>query len=518
MQTTRRSTLKWIGVGVVAAAATAAGLGTFTRNQAFDAASPAPGKTPKGNAGWLSNLATSLPTEHRYEADIEGVIPAGLNGSLFRNGPGLFDRDGSRKQNLLDGDGMIRHFKIADGKATFQNRFVQTPKFRQEEKAGRFLHPTWTTLQPKWTDSLMGIPTMSQAGVTAVVKEGRLFALDEVGQPWEMDPDSLDTIGEFAFGDDNVSPACKAHTKTDGRTGDWVVVGTSSGRVSKVQIAVRDRDNQLKSWQEHVLPRASYFHDFFASEHYVILHLQPLNAPPWAMLAGLKSFTDTLKWQPDQGTVLMVIDKTGDTAPRYVEAPGVFMWHALNAYEHGNTIVADFVGYDDPNHFIGDDAMLRQIMQGNIGDPGAPGTLRRYVIDLDKKTAREETLLAGNFEFPVLHPASASHENNLGYVTISKPDRTVLSSGIGRFNVKSGAMDSYDFGPDYYAGEPIFAPDPDHPGSEASGWILSEILDGSTGKNGLAIFDAEHIPDGPIATVKLQHHLPLSFHGWWNPA
>ncbi len=515
-QTTRRTTLKWMGAGMTAAAVTAVGLWATTRARSFDALPPAPGKTPVGDAGWLTHLATSLPTEHAYEAEVEGTIPAGLRGSLYRNGPGLFDRGGSRKQSLLDGDGMIRHFKIGDGKAAFQNRFVQTPKFQAEEKAGRFMFPTWTTLQPKWTDSLTGIPSMSQAGVTAIVKDGRLFAFDEVGHPWELDSDSLETLGEFAAADDNVSPAFKAHTKTDSRTGDWVLVSTSNGRVSKVQVVVRDRNNQLKSWQEHTLPRASYFHDFFATEHYVILHLQPMMTPPWAMLAGIKSYTDSFKWQPDQGTILMVIDKSGTNAPVFIDAPGVFMWHTLNAWEHGNTIIADFVGYDDPNHFIGKQAMLRQIMQGRLGDAGAPGTMRRYTINLDNQSASEEIMLDGNFEFPIVNPAMSGQENDFGYVTIGSAERAIFASGIGRLNTKTNALEAFDFGADTYAGEPIFAPNPNDSMNEASGWILSETLDGTTGKSGLAIFDAAHIPDGPVATIKLSHHLPMSFHGWWN--
>ncbi|MEM2906698.1 MAG: carotenoid oxygenase family protein, partial [Candidatus Odinarchaeota archaeon] len=52
-------------------------------------------------------LATSLTSENTYEATVEGTIPADLRGVLYRNGPGLFDRDGLRKRNILDGDGMI---------------------------------------------------------------------------------------------------------------------------------------------------------------------------------------------------------------------------------------------------------------------------------------------------------------------------------------------------------------------------------------------------------------------------
>ena len=54
-------------------------------------------------------LATSLRAEHDYEARVEGAVPPELRGTLYRNGPGLFDRDGLRRRTVLDGDGMERH-------------------------------------------------------------------------------------------------------------------------------------------------------------------------------------------------------------------------------------------------------------------------------------------------------------------------------------------------------------------------------------------------------------------------
>ncbi len=50
--------------------------------------------------------AESLPQEKDYLPAIEGKIPQGLEGTLYRNGAGLFDRAGYRKKCLLDGDGL----------------------------------------------------------------------------------------------------------------------------------------------------------------------------------------------------------------------------------------------------------------------------------------------------------------------------------------------------------------------------------------------------------------------------
>ena len=60
--------------------------------------------------------------------------------------------------------------------------------------------------------------------------------------------------------------------------------------------------------------------------------------------------------------------------------------------------------------------------------------------------------------------------------------------------------------------------DPDAPLTEDRGWVLSEVLDGKAGKSFLAVFEAGHIEDGPVAKLKLSEHLPMSFHGWWEAA
>src|SRR5882757_9070354 len=94
---------------------------------------------------WLTRLADGIADGIDSAPTIEGKLPAELSGTLYRNGPGLFERDGYRKSTLLDGDGMIRAFTFAGGQVRFRSRFVATEKFSREAGADRFLFPTWTT-------------------------------------------------------------------------------------------------------------------------------------------------------------------------------------------------------------------------------------------------------------------------------------------------------------------------------------------------------------------------------------
>ncbi|MEA3411264.1 MAG: carotenoid oxygenase family protein, partial [Pseudomonadota bacterium] len=170
---------------------------------------------PKASS-WLSLLGQGLGDGHDYRPEVTGRIPDSLRGTLYRNGPGLFERNGYGKQHLLDGDGMIQAFDIGPEGARYRNHFVRTPKYLAEEAAGRFLEPTWTTLAPQWHNNLPGYPTESQAGITPVVHHDRLFALDEVGEPFELDPDTLEDRGQRPIVASDAPDSWKAHTKIDG--------------------------------------------------------------------------------------------------------------------------------------------------------------------------------------------------------------------------------------------------------------------------------------------------------------
>ena len=131
---------------------------------------------------------------------VEGEIPRELNGSLYRNGPGLFERGSLRKPNLLDGDGLVQRLSLANGTAHYQNAFVRTEKFIAEEKADAFRFPTWSMRRPGgMLANLGGGPARSQAGVTVYPFKDKLYAFDEVSPAYGLDPATLATLGEEQY-------------------------------------------------------------------------------------------------------------------------------------------------------------------------------------------------------------------------------------------------------------------------------------------------------------------------------
>jgi len=69
--------------------------------------------------------------------DVEGQIPPELQGTLFRNGPGLLEVNGQRIHHPFDGDGMISAIAFRDGRAHFHNRFIRTAAYLEEQRLAK---------------------------------------------------------------------------------------------------------------------------------------------------------------------------------------------------------------------------------------------------------------------------------------------------------------------------------------------------------------------------------------------
>jgi all-trans-8'-apo-beta-carotenal 15,15'-oxygenase len=376
--------------------------------QRHDIADPAPRQ--------MALLGISERGGRDESPQIDGDVPREINGSLYRNGPGLFERGGVRKPHLLDGDGLVQRLSFAGGKVRYQNAFVRTAKFIEEEKADAFRFRTWSMRRPGGTLANLGSGhSRTQAGVTVYPFNDKLYAFDELCPAYGLDPETLTTLGEEQLGDPAREFMIKAHTKFDPLTGEWLLFGITHGPTIKLHMIVHAADGALKAHHVVASPRQIYIHDFFATRNHFVFVLHPMLFSPWRMLAGQATYIESLKWTPQDGNLIMVVSRNGDAEPLLLEAPAAFIWHALNAYEEDDGIIADFVGYDAPDHFAPHDALFYRLMQGELGTAKAPGMLRRYRIDLRTRSLREEIVDAAAYEFPMIDPRAALQKHAVGY-------------------------------------------------------------------------------------------------------
>lgn len=476
----------------------------------------------------FAGLATSLPEEHDYMPRVEGRLPEDLEGSLYRNGPGLFDRGGKRKRMLLDGDGMIQAFDFSQGRVRFRNRFVATPKYLDEKAADAFLYGTWSTMAPggPLANALMR-KMRSQAGVSVMRRGEKLYAFDESTLPVELDPVTLDTRGPSALGLEEGASTYAAHYKIDGRNGDWLNFGVEYGRVAKIHVTIFDRTGALKSHRVIPMPRMLYLHDWLVSERHLIFVLHPAEITSnglLGMMAGIHPLADAIHWNPKAANLIMVVSRESNAAPRFFEAAPTMMWHALNAFEADGTIIADLISAPLPAGPILAGSAAFEVMQGKQpSELPAPNFLRRYEIDLERNTLHESVLASeDSYELPFVNPHHACHRHRFGYMTRKGQAPSMFSSSVARVDTVSGEVATFDFGAGKFCGEPVFVPKPDMVYDPVAphepGYLLTEVYDGHAKKSFLAVLLADRLQEGPVATVHLNHHVPVNFHGYWHPA
>ena len=84
------------------------------------------GNDKESMAPWAAAFKGVTQDLPAIDMTVEGTIPAACYGSLYRNGPALFERDGQRYSHWFDPDGMIQSFKLSAKGISHFGRFVRT--------------------------------------------------------------------------------------------------------------------------------------------------------------------------------------------------------------------------------------------------------------------------------------------------------------------------------------------------------------------------------------------------------
>jgi len=70
-------------------------------------------------------------------------------------------------------------------------------------------------------------------------------------------------------------------------------------------------------------------------------------------------------------------------------------------------------------------------------------------------------------------------------------------------------------------GEPVFMPrygyESSVVGAEDDGYVIVQLYNPDRHRTDFCILDAQKVERGPIARIKLKHHVPYGFHGSFTP-
>jgi all-trans-8'-apo-beta-carotenal 15,15'-oxygenase len=445
---------------------------------------------------------------------LAGAIPDRLRGSLYRNGPARLERGGQRVGHWFDGDGAILAVHFGAAGATGVYRYVQTAGLQAEERSGRWLYGGYGMVAPGAYWRRFSAPK-NVANTSVLALPDSLLALWEGGHPHALHPQTLETMGLDNLGGLQPGQFYSAHPKVDAQTGDIFNFGISFGRQAKLHVYRSDRTGQVRQTGTIPLNGLPLVHDFVVAGQYLIFCIPPVRLSILPLLARLKSFSEAMTWQPQQGTEILVLDRHTLQLVSRSTTDAWFQWHFSNSCVNaeGNVIV-DVVRYPD----FQTNQYLKEIASGTT-QTKAPGTLWR--IELEPTSGRvlaQFQLSDRPCEFPVVKPHTVGQPWQDTYLAVHRrgvdPSRELFGA-IGHFNHQTGELTETQLGDQCYPMEPIYAPDPESPNR---GWILTVVYDGQQDQSEVQIFASDRLDDVPVCRLALPEVIPLGFHGTWKPA
>lgn len=431
---------------------------------------------------------------------VHGRPPVGLEGALFRNGPGKFRRPGGSATHWFDGDGLMRAFRIRDGQATLEARFADTPKRRWESEIDAVVTPGFGTAGD--VRARIGSPDDANSANTAVMTAGdQVWALWEGGSPMAMDAADLSSKGFVSLRDDLKGMPFQAHPRFDSDGTIWNV-GLSGDRMIVWRL---NPDRSLHSAEVVALPRASYMHDFTASARHLVIVLQP-----WVFDHRTMPYAAQFAWRPEMGTQIMVIDKADLTRTRLFDLPAFSYFHLGDAWEDSSGAIRFDVAAGKDVAFAVEGA--RVMVEGRGTVPGEPARLSLITLYPD---GRADMVSSGvTAEFPKSDPRRPGLPRRLTSHVAGETGERPLPTGLAVHDWESGRSDAFDFGETMVVEEAVWVPKPGQ-GGEADAWLVAPAINLAEGVTELHVFDAARVSDGPVASWRADVALPAGFHGAW---
>ncbi|MFB8003470.1 carotenoid oxygenase family protein [Nocardia sp. NPDC056000] len=461
------------------------------------------------HASAYHQVTAPLLDELDYRIDqIDGTLPQDLQGTLYRIGPGKHQVGKSLLHNVFDGDGMISQFALDGTTVRFRNRYVRTRHFQHGQRSNQIRYRGVGDQIPGGPLANIGRLPENVANTNIVNYDGGLLALWEMGNPYRIDPDTLDTLGPTDFGGRlGFLGAFSAHPKWDPVTGDMYNFGLDVLPTPRIRTYRIDRSGKLHSVASIPMLDVPWNHDFALTARYMVFVLDPI-LPNIAKLAlATSSFVDSLEFKRAKGTRFLLVPKRGGR-PRIVEHEALLHLHLTNAYDDGDDVVVELVrldtGWDEVRRMTG------MVNRDDLGEPQFPHSrLMQYRITKGG-TVIERELADRSGEFPQYDWRRGTREHRYSYFA-GAGGPAGLFNAVVKVDHRTGKLTSCELGASS-VGEPLFVPRT-RDAEEDDGWLLAlnhELIDN---RSQLLILDARDLERGPLATAWLDHHIPWGFHG-----
>ena len=489
--------------------------------QRQEPSTPSTGHPSYNQQDWQKGYR-SLIEEYDYAIDeVDGQIPPELQGTLFRNGPGLLDVAGQPYHHPFDGDGMISAIAFQHGRAHFRSRFVRTEGFVAEQQAKKILYRgVFGTQKPGGPlANAFDLRRKNIANTNVIYWGGKLLALWEAAAPYRLDPSTLETMGlDDLNGGLQPGDAFAAHpwidpaSEQDGGAPCLVNFSITPGLSTKITVYELSIEGKIQRRYSRAVPGFAFIHDFAITPHYCIFFQNPVTFNPFPFLLGQKGAAECITFRPDQPTQAVIIDRRGGHAMQVIPVESGFVFHHANAFEDGDQLVVDSISYASLPSLAAD-----QDFREVDFDALSPGQLWRFRLNRTTGTAQTELLESRCVEFPSVHPDRVGQPYRYAYMGAAHAAQgNAPLQAVLKVDLATGTRHLWSAAPYGYGSEPVFVPRPNAT-AEDDGWLLTLIFNAQRDRSELVILDAQNLEQGAIATLRLKHHIPYGLHGSFTP-
>lgn len=463
----------------------------------------------------LDSVFNGLRREHGFEPlRVEGRLPESLLGTLYRNGPAV--HDGGTERHWFDGNGAVTAIRLDGHSASGSVRLLHAPSADEDARREGNPHGGFSR-RAGWQRRLgalfLGAPLIRNvSNINVLPWQNRLFAVYETTAPLEIDPHTLETLGETDL-NGVVKGAWNAHPRRVPARRTTYQFGVRMGPKVYLDVYALPDTGPAAHLVSIPLPGTMEVHDFFATENYLVFVLPPLwSSPLGTVLDG--SFVKSLRWRPESGCEVIVvpIDRPGEQ--RRLSTEAFFFWHGVNAYERdgGRTLVLDLMCYPD---FADTANWIETTAAG--GEARQHSRFVRARIDLAGGTLRIEERWPHSCEFASVHPAFNARPHRWAWAAGHAADHDGRGwwDRLLRVDVEQGEAQRYAAGTRCAVGEPVLVARSE---AEDDVWVLALVRDLDAGATHLAVWDGRRPEEGPIARAWFDQQLPPSLHGCWLPS
>jgi carotenoid cleavage dioxygenase len=412
---------------------------------------------------------------------VAGAIPPELRGVYMRNGPN--PRSGTSPHWFV-GDGMLHGVRLDNGRAQwYRNRYVRSRTFTE---GAQFVDGNGTV------DHSAGVNNTN-----VIQHAGRVYALVESSFPVEVTR-ALDTVGVCDFGG-RLTTSFTAHPKPCPRTGELLCFGYRF-LPPFLTYHVLDATGAMVRSEEIEVPGPTMMHDFAITPRHAVF----MDLPVVFDLELALQDRFPYRWSDDYGARLGVMPRGGGNADvRWLPIAPCYVFHPLNAYEDGDTIVMDVARYPE-------------LWRG--GPEGiSTATLWRWTIDLAAFRVGERQLDDRSIEFPRADDRRSGLPHRYGYAAAAvfeSDDDRARSCALVKYDLRGGAATAHEFGPGRTPSEGVFVPASAR-AAEDEGWVMQYVYDAARDATDFVLLDASDVRRPPVAVVHLPCRVPYGFHGNW---